>query len=96
MIEFHALALRELRAAQAWYRERSPMAAERFFEQTNRVLDRILADPSSHAVYRKDYRQLRIARYPYVLIFQVRGDDRIFVTAVAHTSRRPGYWTRRK
>jgi toxin ParE1/3/4 len=33
-------------------------------------------------------------RFPYTVLYRVKNDE-IFVTAVAHHSRRPGYWRRR-
>lgn len=96
MIEFHPLALQELRRAQAWYRDKSLQAAERFFEKTSRTIDRILSDPASHAPIGRNSRYVRIARFPYVLIYRVRHEKDVYMIAVAHTSRRRGYWRNRK
>lgn len=95
MIEFHELALDELRHAQSWYRVKSPRAAERFFEEVNHVVERAVADPASYPVIGR-FRYIRIRRFPFILVYQVRPTNDVFVVAVAHTSRRKGYWTRRK
>lgn len=39
-------------------------------------------------------RRLLLHRFPYALIFELRRDECV-VWAVAHTSRRPGFWRRR-
>ena len=96
MIEFHVLALRELRQAQAWYREKSVQAAERFFQQTCNAMERISLDPASHAVIGRNLHYVRISRFPFVLIYRIRSQNEAFVIAVAHTSRRRGYWRGRK
>jgi hypothetical protein len=44
--------------------------------------------------YHHDARRFKLARFPYCLAFQVRGDD-IAVIAVAHQSRAPFYWRAR-
>ena len=38
-----------------------------------------------------EYRQLLIDGFPYRLVYRERAND-IYVLAIAHTSRRPGYW----
>lgn len=96
MIEFHRLALTELRQAQAWYRTKSPQAAERFFEQVRRAIERLQADPTSHSRIGRNWHSIRISRFPFVLIYRVRSEKDVLVLAVAHTARRPGYWRKRK
>ena len=40
-------------------------------------------------------RRFRLSRFPYI-VFYLELDDTIWVAAVAHTSRRPGYWRDRQ
>jgi len=96
VIEFHRLALHELRQAQAWYRKKSLLAAERFFQQTNRAIERLLLDPSSYPMIGRECHCLRIARFPFVLIYRIRSTNNLLVVAVAHTARRRDYWRNRK
>jgi len=35
-----------------------------------------------------------LTRFPYRLIYRVRDED-VYIVAIAHTSRRPGYWQNR-
>lgn len=49
--------------------------------------DRVLLEP--------DVRSAKVARFPYRVVYVVIDDD-IDVLAVAHTRRRPRYWTRRR
>jgi plasmid stabilization system protein ParE len=95
VIEFHRLAQRELRQALRWYRQRSLPAAERFFQQVTRAIDRLIADPASHAAFGSNHRVVSVSRFPFVIVFQIRADRDVFVVAVAHTSRRRGYWRHR-
>jgi hypothetical protein len=37
---------------------------------------------------------LRTRRFPFRVVYELQ-PDRIWIVAVAHLSRRPGYWTRR-
>ncbi len=96
MIEFHYLAVDELRQALAWYRAKSVRAAERFVERVHEAVLRVLADPESYPVIRRGFHYLRIPKFPFVLVYRIRAQNDVFVIAVAHTSRRSGYWRRRK
>jgi plasmid stabilization system protein ParE len=93
---FHRLAAREYRSARNWYRERSVEVSERFCLAVDRAVSRIVAGAESLPTLTGAYRYVRISRFPYVLIFRPVERDAIMVVAVAHTSRRPGYWRRRK
>lgn len=95
-IAFHRLARQELHAASAWYGARSEEARSRFRKAISYAIDRIATDPRIHPLLVAPYRCIRVRRFPYLLIFESCDDDRVLVVAVAHTSRRPGYWQRRK
>ena len=94
-VVFHRLASRELRAASKWYRDRSEQACQRFRHAVDDSVDRIAANPQAQAMLVDPYRCVRARHFPYLLIFETRPDGTIFVVAVAHTSRRPGYWRRK-
>lgn len=95
-VVFHRLAAREYRLARAWYRRRSPATAERFRDEVDRVVKRISKAPLQGAVFRDDFRWMRLQRFPYLLFYEVVDSSVIRVYAVAHARRRLGYWLRRK
>ena len=96
-VVFHRLASRELSAATAWYSERSVDTQVRFRRSILHAVDRIASDPLAHPnIASGPYRYVRVRQFPYVLIYRMRTDGVAFVVAVAHTSRRPEYWRRRK
>lgn len=94
-IVFHRLAAREYRAARQWYARRSEDVAASFCTAVDRAVERIAVNASSHPVILGPYRYVRAGRFPYLLIFRPVDSDTVLVLAVAHTSRRPGYWRRR-
>jgi plasmid stabilization system protein ParE len=93
---FHRLAAREFRLARDWYRERSPDTAQHFRDAVDQAMNRIAAGPEALPRLVGAYRLVRAGRFPYVLIFRQLSEEMSMVLAVAHTSRRPGYWRRRK
>jgi len=48
-----------------------------------------------YAVELAEFRACPLKRFPYT-IFYIDLDEQIWVGAVAHQSRRPGYWARRR
>ena|SRR5260370_14406741 len=95
-VRFHRLATREMRAAHAWYFQRDPAVAGRFLNAVDVALARVAKDPDSLAVEHSIYTSIRVRRFPYRLIFEHLQAELVLVIAVAHTSRRPRYWSRRK
>ena len=96
LVGFHRLAAREYRKARDWYKARSPETALRFVQSVDRAMNRIAASPDALPGLAGDYRYVRITGFPFVLIFRSANTNSVTVFAVAHTSRRPGYWRRRR
>ena len=42
----------------------------------------------------REHRELLVERFPYHIVYRERPGD-LYVVAVAHTKRRPGYWKNR-
>lgn len=95
-VVFHRLAAREYRDSKAWYAARSVSVAERFRTAVDMAVERIELQAESLPILTGEYRWVRVRKFPYLLIFRRRSPDVIMIVAVAHTSRRPGYWRRRK
>lgn len=55
----------------------------------------LLQFPALGAAWRHGKRRLLMRRFPYSVIYSVAGDE-IRILAVAHHSRRPGYWRARR
>lgn len=95
-IRFHRLAVGEYRSARDWYWQRSEQAARQFVFAIDRAADRIAAGAESLPVLTGVFRYARVRGFPYVLVFRRIEADLVKIVAVSHTSRRPGYWRRRR
>jgi len=93
--EFHEEATAEYDAAFDWYLERSPDAALRFDAEVDRALAQIIAAPRRWAAGPHSTRRLLLRRFPFTLTYRERSSGDIQILAVAHTSRKPGYWKKR-
>lgn len=81
----------ELDEAIAWYRARDERVADRFVAEIMAARDKIIAQPNAWHPLGEGIRRYRLNRFPYGLIYSVEADE-VLVIAVAHHSRRPGYW----
>ena len=99
-IRFVSPARRDLKNDARWYEQREPGLGHRFLDSVRLALQRVVADPESHpkeesARWRRNIRRCPVGVFPYQVIYEIRPET-IVVLAVAHGSRRPSYWSRRK
>lgn len=92
---FHRLATREFVAARRWYARRSPAAEARFVAAVAAAVRVIDANPAIGSPSVGPYRWVRLRRFPYLFHYEQTAPTVVKVYAVAHASRRPGYWLRR-
>jgi plasmid stabilization system protein ParE len=90
-VGFHPDAIIEAKAAERWYRERSPTAADGFLAEIARAVDQILEAPRRWPVDARGTRRFLLRRFPFAVIYR-EDATRIEVVAVAHGRRRPTYW----
>lgn len=84
----------ELDAAITWYRDhRTTGVAEMFLAELSASILEIAEHPEAWPISRFDVRvRVRYLRRLRYGICYLVGADTITIVAVAHTSRRPGYW----
>jgi toxin ParE1/3/4 len=93
-VDFHPLTADEAEAAERWYRERNEVASVRFQRELDRSVDLISERPKTGSPYLGDTRRVLLRRFPFFVVYRVRGDS-VQIVAVAHARRRPGYWRAR-
>jgi plasmid stabilization system protein ParE len=92
---FHPEADEDYRHAYRWYEERSARAAQRFETEVENILNRISNEPELFPKYDATNRFAVVRRFPYSVVYRPL-DDCLYVIAVAHSSRSPGYWRDRE
>lgn len=95
-VRFQSAAVREYLLARRYYSHIDSKLADRFRSAVDAVISRIMTDPDSLPQTANGFRGIRVKRFPYILFFKVLDAESIGIFAVAHTSRRPGYWRRRR
>ena len=91
---FHPEALEESDHAADFYREKHPGLEIRFLEALNDAISRIRRNPFLYRCIDGDIRKCRIMRFPYGVIYRIRGDQ-VEVIAIAHLRQQPDYWKSR-
>jgi toxin ParE1/3/4 len=93
-VRFHPEAAAEVERAQAWYEDRSVLAAAGFLQELTRAIQRIRVAPETYPAAEYGTRRIVLEQYPFSAFYMVSSDE-IFIVAVAHHKRRPGYWAMR-
>jgi plasmid stabilization system protein ParE len=87
-------AAQEVESTYAWYAAWDVAAARGFREELRQAVDAVAASPQTWPRYWSRARRYVFPRYPFSLIYIVRGEA-LEIVAVAHGRRRPGYWRSR-
>jgi toxin ParE1/3/4 len=93
VVRLHDEADAEFIDAALFYAERSPDVSDAFISAVEEALDQIARMPRSAPAWpgRPDVRRRVLTRYPYAIVYLLERDE-IFIVAVEHVKRRPGYW----
>jgi len=81
----------EILETVTFYQERAGGIAADFFNEFRKARAEIKAFPEFWKEVGQGYRRKLIERYPFGIIYRIVGDE-IQIVALAHTSRKPGYW----
>ena len=95
VVRLHPEALAEYGEAVDFYEERAVGLGREFYDEVERVLRLVGANPEVGSPLDDDYRRAYCRRFPFGVIYTRWGDD-IYVLAVMHLRRRPGYWKGRE
>lgn len=95
-VSFNPEALVEAEETTRWYRENGGVDPGRAFTQElRRIVNLAAVQPGIGSPGPRGTSRLYFKRFPYTLVFRIQGDA-LRVIAVAHQSRRPGYWGGRR
>lgn len=92
--EFHPEAEQEFIESALRYEAEVPGLGLRFADEVQRVIEFVLGRPEIGARVEGEIRRFVLRRFPFSVIYAVRTGT-LYVLAVAHGSRRPGYWRSR-
>jgi plasmid stabilization system protein ParE len=91
---FHPAAVRELTDAVDYYNEQREELGDEFAAEVERSIELIRRDPTLPAPRPDGFRGRRCRRFPDTIFYPDLDED-VWIGAVAHQRRKPGYWARR-
>lgn len=74
--------------AYDWYEEQSNGLGEIFLSELDRCYKKIEVQPTLYGKAKKNFRQIKLKRFPYVVVYEIIKSE-VIVFAVFHTSRSP-------
>jgi plasmid stabilization system protein ParE len=92
--EFHPEAEQELLEAATRYEREVSGLGERFGTEAFRIVEPLLDNPELGAHIEGDLRHFVLRRFPYSAIYALCS-GKLYILAVAHGHRKPGYWKSR-
>lgn len=95
LVQFHRLAAVEFQKARTWYGRRDLRTESNFVFAVYTVVGLIASNPHIGTISDLPYRWVKTKRFKYVIYYEMTPWNSVIIFAVAHGSRRPGYWKRR-
>ncbi len=93
-VQFHPDATIELIEAAHFYEERQQGLGDRLLDAVEEAIAFIRRHPTIWRPDEQGRRKYRVRRFPFLIIYKIKNNS-IYILAIAHTSRRPGYWKKR-
>ena len=91
---YHPEARNELAEALGFYHDIDFELADRFHHEIARAIHVISNNPQIRRLREKSWRRYNLNRFPFYLPYSIENDT-IVILAIAHQSRKPGYWKNR-
>src|ERR1043165_3369104 len=89
--EFHPEAEQELYESTSHYEAEVTGLGLRFVDEVERVIQLVLEHPELGSRLDNDLRHFVLRRFPFSIVYAATS-DLVYIVAVAHGSREPGYW----
>lgn len=90
-VTFIDAAAQELREVVSFLGRQAPGRDDRFLIEVGDAVVRLSENPYLGPLIAPEVRRLGLRRFPYNLVYEVHASD-IYILAVAHQRRDPGYW----
>lgn len=90
-VEISSSARQDIRSSVTFYVEQGAELAAAFLDDLDDACSLVSKFPEIGSPVEDGNRKVVLQSYPHTLIYRVEG-DRIFVLAVGHQRRKPGYW----
>jgi hypothetical protein len=91
---FHPEANFELEQTVDFYEKQQLNLGLEFLAEVYSTIKRIIEFPDAYPAFSKNTHRCLTNRFPFSIIYQIKQNE-IFIVAVTHLARKPGYWKER-
>lgn len=91
---FHPDVSVEVKAAYDWYQQQAEGLGDDFVVELELVYQKVMDNPQRPKVFQKGFRRYSLFAFPFSVIYR-ESENYIYVVAVMHNRRKPGYWLSR-
>ncbi|MBL8498239.1 MAG: type II toxin-antitoxin system RelE/ParE family toxin [Nitrosomonas sp.] len=74
-----------------WYQNQAEGLGDDFLHELELAYQTLTEFPETWPKFRKNYRRFLLRKFPFSVLYRLQAGT-IFVVAVMHNSRKPGYW----
>lgn len=93
-LTFHPDVSNEVKASYDWYQQKADGLGDDFISELESAYQAIIEFPRTWPKFQGGFQRFLLARFPFSIIYRKNG-NLIYVVAVMHNSRKPGYWLNR-
>jgi len=93
-IIFHPDIAVEVKSSYDWYQRQADGLGEDYLSELESAYQAICELPETWPKFEKGFRRFLLSKFPFSVIYRAN-EKTVFVVAVMHNSRRPGYWSER-
>lgn len=93
-IEFHPDVAHEIKSSFQWYQNQADGLGQDYLSELESSFQTIRELPKTWPKFEMGLRRFLLSKFPFSVIYQSNVNT-IFIVAVMHNSRKPGYWSNR-
>ncbi len=91
---FHPDVYHELKNSYEWYENQANGLGDNFLSELEEAYQVIVELPGTWPKFKKGFRRFILTKFPFSVIYKETPQS-IFIVAIMHNSRKPGYWLKR-
>lgn len=92
---FHPDTTEEIKSSFDWYQEQVKGLGFEFVQELDDAFNSIQSLPQTWPKMGLYHRRFILSRFPYSVIYKNVDEKRIYIVAIMHNHRKPGYWNDR-
>lgn len=93
-LRFHPDVTNDLKSSYLWYQSQARGLGDDFLNELETAYNTIQELPTTWPLFQHGFRRHILSRFPFSVIYKEHHDF-IYIVAVMHNSRKPGYWVKR-